>query len=269
MSSSENPRFSLITTVRGGEKFFPQYLYALKRLRARSEIEVVLADDNPVVSPHLKSLVSDLRAIGYAVKEVHVGGKGRAQALNQALDAATCRYCLILDIDDIPFNRRFEILLRDIRNGSIGAINLYSGYYGYPNNRTSRLRKIPKPLRLQRAVMRGMPLPHTFMTIDKQQLGTIRYQEILAGIDYRLVSDAYIAGLRVNLSHERVGIHMKYPDSSFATRPQIQSQLCFLSTQARLLLRHPSPYGLFYALGRILRLPIFAFIDARKRGRAS
>ncbi len=258
-------RFSIITTVRNGDSYLLQYFRSLAKMPDPSIIEVVLVDDNSSESNELRGTVAKLKDIGFLVQYLHSGGRGRACALNLGLALSSSRYCFIQDIDDVSFSCRFTKFLEDLKAGETGVLTLYSGYYGYFDEGRIRVRKVPKVHNVDIAVRRGMPFPHTFMVIDKLGLGDIRYEAVFAGLDYRLLCDAYASQLPIVLSNKRVGIHFKYPESNYSSKSKVLSQLSFLKTQIRLFTFEPSAAGLIFLVARIVRLPFFYIFDLRKR----
>lgn len=259
---------SIITTVRDGDAFIDQFMCAHQRLNVPSGVflEVVIVDDNKIPSQILQDSLARLLQVGYRTQYIHSGGSGRSSSLNMAINAATSRYCLVQDFDDIPLRNRIQVFIDDLREKRLGVVTLYSGLYAYSRDgKVDRLQKIAGVKNINRAIRKSMPLPHTFMAIDKEGLGAIRYSDLIAGIDYRFVCDVYMAGLPVVLLNRRVGIHFKYAQSNFAKRSKIKSQLSFISSQWMLFAQSPSIVGAVYLLGRIIRLPLFFLIDQKKR----
>lgn len=264
-ASSVNEGFSLITTVRGGREFINQYFNAISRLSCDEKFEVIIVDDNTSEDPEITTLVSRFRATGFICNHYFTCGEGRAAALNLGLDKALGRYCFIADFDDIMFKSRLLKFQRDLNNGLTGAITLYGGLYCYCAQHKNLLVKDDRIKDIEKAIYKGMPKPHTFMVIDKLLCNSLRYRDVIAGIDYRFIVDAHILGLSIKVINERVGIHFKYPTSSFALRSRFRSQLEFLKSQALLIRHSPTLYGCYFFLLRLLRLPFFILLDGLKR----
>lgn len=254
-------QFSVISTVRGGREFIDQYFNTISRLMCDNEFEVVIVDDNSSEDPEITKLVSRLRLRGLICNHYFTYGKGRAAALNLGLDKALGRYCFIADFDDIMFKTRLLKFKQDLSIGYVGAITLYGGLYCYSSQHKNMLVRDEVTNDINKAIYRGMPKPHTFMVIDKVLCMRMKYRDIIAGIDYRFIVDAYILGLDIRVINRRVGIHFKYPTSSFAKRSRFKSQFEFLKTQMLLIFYLPTLHGFYFFFLRLIRLPLIIALD--------
>lgn len=262
---SEEIIYTILTTVRDGKRFQLQYYKTIQRIRQRNNLEILIIDDDLVPQVYLKELVDDFKASGFSSKYVHSSGRGRAAALNCGLIHAAGEYCFILDFDDMVFRNRILQFDRDRNRGIVGDITLYGGLYCFGSLSINSLHRDKSVCSLEDTIRRGMPKPHTFMVVNTAKGRNITYTDIIAGIDYRFIVDAYLSGLNVTVINKRVGIHFKYAQSTFSKKSRIVSQYQFIKTQIKILRAQPTFKGLFYILIRTFRIPIFLMLDGLKR----
>lgn len=278
------PRISVLLPCRNAAAFLHSCITSLEAQTCRDFEVIAVNDSSTDETPHILSIWAQQDA---RVRLMHTGSSGLVNALNVALEAATCPLIARMDADDVAYTRRFEKQLKAFEaDPDLVACGTHVRYFPRDVVREGALRyeswlnSLSEPQHIERDMFVECPIAHPTLMMRTEELRAAGgYRDRGWPEDYDLVLRLYSRHARMRNIPQVLLDWRERPDrisrneARYSEDAFRRCKVFYLAStvlwEAPIIIWGAGPVGKAFArefLNQGLRVQAFVDIDERKIG---